>query len=104
MYSSACQRVQRLTRLPTLAFPAIAPTFGLRKCGTRCEIGVGRDDRVGVDADEDLFVGQMFEPEVQGFSFPGVGLGEDQHAAFGFFLREGADGQLPACDLWSRRR
>ena len=31
MYSRACQRVQRLMRLPTLALPATAPTFGFRK-------------------------------------------------------------------------
>jgi hypothetical protein len=30
MYSRACQRVQRLTRLPTLALPATAPMWGWR--------------------------------------------------------------------------
>ena len=41
MYSSACQRVHRLTRLPTLALPAMAPTRGSLKCGTRCEMASG---------------------------------------------------------------
>ncbi len=41
MYSSACQRVQRLTRLPTLALPAIAATRESRKCGTSREMASG---------------------------------------------------------------
>ena len=56
MYSSACQRVHRLTRLPTLALPATAPTLGFKKCGTRREMASRRNHRVGVDADENLFI------------------------------------------------
>src|SRR5207248_9519713 len=41
MYSSACQRVQILIRFPTLALPAIAPTFGSAKCGTIRAIACG---------------------------------------------------------------
>ena len=37
MYSSACQRVQRFTRLPTLALPAMAPIFSLMKCGNSAD-------------------------------------------------------------------
>ena len=34
MYSSACQRVHRFTRLPTLALPATAPILGSAKWQT----------------------------------------------------------------------
>jgi hypothetical protein len=51
--------------------------------------GVGGNDGVGVDADKNFFVGEMLEAVVERLSLPGVGLGENQHAAFGFFLRKG---------------
>ena len=55
MYSSACQRVHRFTRLPTLALPATAPICGLAKCGPAWKSHL-RDHRIGVDAHIELFV------------------------------------------------
>ena len=55
MYSSACQRVQRFTRFPTLALPATAPHFRVQKMRHQAGDGVGGDHGVGVNADENLF-------------------------------------------------
>ena len=85
MYSSACQRVQRLTRLPTLALPATAATFGLRKCGHHAGDGIGSDDGIGVDADEKFGIADVLQSKVQRLSLAAVGLGENQYFAGGFF-------------------
>jgi hypothetical protein len=42
MYSSACHRVTRLRRLPTLTFPATAPTLASAKWRTSLAIASGR--------------------------------------------------------------
>ncbi len=49
--------------------------------------GVGRDDGVGVDADENLGVADVLDAVVERFGLAGVGLAEDEHAALGLFLR-----------------
>ena len=85
MYSSACQRVQRLTRLPTLALPATAPTFGFSEVRHHACDGVGGDDGVGVDADEEFRVADMFEAIVESLGFAAVGLGEDEDPAVRVF-------------------
>jgi len=38
MYSSACQRVQRLNAIADLGIARDRRDFGFMKCGTRCEI------------------------------------------------------------------
>ena len=48
-YSSACQRVSQLIRLPTFTFPATAPTLGIDKMPDKFADGVGLDRSVGVD-------------------------------------------------------
>ena len=64
MYSRACQRVHRLTRLPTLALPATAPMVGSSKVGDELADGVGGNDGVGVDADVEFLV-HLIEREVE---------------------------------------
>src|ERR1700753_528519 len=76
MYSRACQRVHRLTRLPTLALPATAPMGGVGEVGHEALDGVVGDDAVGVDADVDLLV-DVLEGEVEGVGLAAVGFGED---------------------------
>ena len=68
MYSKACQRVHRLTRLPTLALPAMAATRGLLKCGTSFEIASGAIECVCVDAHKQFFR-NLLESEVEGVGF-----------------------------------
>ena len=82
MYSRACQRVHRLTRLPTLALPATAPIVRILKVGNELGDGVGGDHGVGVDADIDLFV-HAVERVVERGGLASVGLGEHLHAAGG---------------------
>ena len=78
MYSSACQRVQRLTRLPTLALPATAPTLGIGNAGPGAR-SRPRDHRVGINADVNLFI-HMLQPEIERFRLSGVGFRQDHQA------------------------
>ena len=103
MYSSACQRVHRLTRLPTLALPATAPIVGVGEVGDEALDGVVGDDAVGVDADVDLLV-DVLEGEVERVGLAAVGLGEDGQAAAGDVVGVGVDGRRRRCCPWSRRR
>ena len=88
MYSRACQRVHRLTRLPTLALPAMAPIRGILEVGNELGDGVGGDHGIGVDADEDLLV-HAIEGVVERRGLALIGLGEDLDAAGGDLLRVG---------------
>ena len=65
MYSSACHRVHRFTRLPTLALPAIAADFGVQEMRHHAGDRVGRDDGVGIDADEDFRVANVLQSVVK---------------------------------------
>jgi hypothetical protein len=58
-YSTACQRVTRLMRLPTLALPATAPSFRIgepaRQPRDRRRLELG----IGIERDDDLARGQL---------------------------------------------
>ena len=54
IYSSACQRVIMLVRLPTFALPATAPTLGSANQRTSRAIVSRLELRVGVERDNDL--------------------------------------------------
>jgi len=64
--------VQRLTRLPTLALPAMAPMPDLQS-GNELGDGVGSDDGIGIDADVDL-LGDALEGVVEAAALPSLGL------------------------------
>ena len=88
MYSRACQRVHRLTRLPTLALPATAPTQRIVEVRNQLADCVGSDDGIGVDADIKL-LGQPVEGEVQRGRLAPVGLGQHLNASIGDLGRIG---------------
>ena len=80
-YSIACQRVTRLTRLPTLALPATAPIAGIGEPagepGDRLRLELG----VGVERDDDLAAGQR-EAAVQRLGLAAIGEGQQLHPRF----------------------
>jgi hypothetical protein len=60
--------------------------------------GIGSDDGIGVDADEDFRIADVLESEVQRLGFAAVGLGENQPAG-GFFGGKGAAGDFQSTIL-----
>ena len=56
MYSSACQRVSRLMRLPTFALPATAPIVSSPNQRASSRDGIGLEMGIGVESDDDLAV------------------------------------------------
>ena len=88
MYSSACQRVHRLTRLPTLALPAMAATRASRKCGTSFEIASGAM-MVSASMPTNSSSVHVLQRVVERVGLAGVGLGQHRHPAIGDFLLEG---------------
>ena len=72
IYSSACQRVTMLTRLPTLALPATAPILGSANQRASRPDGVGVELGVGIERHHDGAVG-VRQPDVQGIGLAAVG-------------------------------
>src|ERR1700688_189365 len=68
--------------------------FWIEEVGHHAKNGVGRNDGVGVDADEKLGVADVLEAEVEGLGFAAVGLGENYYFAGSFFGGEGAAGDF----------
>ena len=77
-YSIACQRVTMLTRLPTFAFPATAPTLRIVQRLDQLRHRVGREQRVRIETDHDL-AARVREPVVQRARLAAVRLAEHAH-------------------------
>ena len=59
--------------------------FGIEEMRHHASDGVGSNDGIGIDADEEFSVSDVIETVVEGFGFAAVGLGEDDDFAGGFF-------------------
>ena len=79
MYSSACQRVITLTRLPTLALPATAPTSGSANQRTSLRIDVGREIGVGIERHDDL-APRLGKTAIERGRLAAIGDGDEPHA------------------------
>ncbi len=93
MYSRACQRVQRLTRLPTLALPGHGADQRIFEVRNELGDGVSGDHGVGVNANVNIFR-HAIEREVERGGFASVGLGKHLHAACGNLRGIGFAGHL----------
>ena len=78
IYSSACQRVIMLMRLPTLALPATAPTFGIGEPAHQPRDGVGVELGVGVQRHHHLAAG-VGQADVQRIGLAAIGNGDHAH-------------------------
>ena len=68
--------------------------FGIEEVRDQAADGVGCDDGIGINADEDLFIAQVLQAEVQGFGLAGVGFCQNHDLAAGCLLGEGGASYL----------
>ena len=82
IYSSACQRVTRLTRLPTFALPATAPSRGIdepaREPGDRSRLEL----RIGIERDDDLAASTSIERVIERAGLAAIFQRQQSHARF----------------------
>ncbi len=85
-YSSACQRVSQLMRLPTFTFPATAPTLGLTKCRTSLLMASGSIGGVRINGHDDA-AGSLGQGMRKRGRFSAIGLVNNAHGGIAAELR-----------------
>jgi len=73
-YSSACQRVQRFSDFPTLAFPATAPICGLAKMRHNFEIASWAIHGIGHRCQHRSLLPDSAKPKFRASALPALGF------------------------------
>ena len=78
--------------------------FRIQKVRHHARNRIGSDDGVGIDANKNFRIDDVFKSKVERLGLAGVGSGKNQYPAGRFFCGKRPGGRFPMFDLWSRRR
>ena len=92
-YSSACQRVTMLMRLPTLALPATAPIAGIGEPAGELAIGRRLELGVGVERHDDFRAAEC-QPQIQRTRLAAIAQRHQPNIAAGERLRDDVAGAV----------